>query len=268
MMGLKFMDEVPFTEVYIHGLIRDNNGQKMSKSKGNVLDPLDLIDGIDLESLVKKRTTSLMQPHMAPAIEKATRKEFPAGIPAFGCDALRFTFATLATNGRDIRFDLGRIKGNRNFCNKLWNAARYVLLSTSEYEIRPVRPSSTADRWIMSRLQQMITEVRGHINSYRLDLASQCLYEFIWNEYCDWYLELSKPVLQTGSAEEQNATLYTLLRVLESSLRCVHPFMPFITEDIWQRLKTPLAIEGDSIMLQAFPGCNRCCRVSVTSGLN
>lgn len=253
MMGLKFMDEVPFTEVYIHGLIRDSSGQKMSKSKGNVLDPLDLIDGIDLESLVKKRTASLMQPHMAPAIEKATRKEFPAGIPAYGCDALRFTFATLATNGRDIRFDLGRIEGNRNFCNKLWNAARYVLLSTSDHEICPVRPSSTADRWIMSRLQQMIAEVTGHINSYRLDLASQRLYEFIWNEYCDWYLELSKPVLQTGSAEEKNVTRYTLLRVLESSLRCVHPFMPFITEEIWQRLKTPLAIEGDSIMLQAFP---------------
>ncbi len=253
MMGLKFMDDVPFHEVYIHGLIRDASGQKMSKSKGNVLDPLDLINGIELEPLVKKRTTGLMQPHMAPEIEKATRRDFPDGIGAFGCDALRFTFATLATNGRDIRFDLGRIEGNRNFCNKLWNAARYVLLSTADHEVQSTSPASATDRWIMSRLQRMIAEVGKHIDGYRLDLASQRLYEFIWNEYCDWYLELSKPVLQTGSVEEQNATRYTLLHVLECSLRSLHPFMPFITEEIWQRLKAPLAIEGDSIMLQPFP---------------
>lgn len=253
MMGLKFMGDVPFREVYIHGLIRDSHGQKMSKSKGNVLDPIDLIDGIELEALVKKRTTGLMQPHMAPAIEKATRKDFPEGLQAFGCDALRFTFATLATNGRDIRFDLGRIEGNRNFCNKLWNAARYVLMNTSGHAVHPITPSSAADRWIMSRLHKMVAVVRTHINEYRLDLASQHLYEFFWNEYCDWYLELSKPVLQMGNADERNATRYTLLRVLECSLRALHPIMPFITEEIWQRLRVPLALEGESIMLQAFP---------------
>jgi len=253
MMGLKFMGDVPFREVYIHGLIRDSHGQKMSKSKGNVLDPIDLIDGIELEPLVKKRMTGLMQPHMAPAIEKFTRADFPEGIQAFGCDALRFTFAILATNGRDISFDLGRIEGNRNFCNKLWNAARYVLMSSSDHVIQAVTPSSAADRWIVSRLNSMIKEVRGHIDEYRLDLASQRLYEFIWNEYCGWYLELSKPVLQKGNSDEQNATRYTLLYVLESSLRCLHPIMPFITEEIWQRLKAPLNIEGESIMLQAYP---------------
>jgi len=253
MMGLKFMGDVPFREVYIHGLIRDSHGQKMSKSKGNVLDPIDLIDGIELEPLVKKRATGLMQPHMAPAIEKITREDFPSGIQAFGCDALRFTFAALATNGRDIRFDLGRIEGYRNFCNKLWNAARYVLMSTSDHEVRAVPASSASDRWIISRAHHMIANVRGHIDEYRLDLAAQRLYEFVWNEYCDWYLELSKPVLQKGSEDEQNATRYTLLHVLESSLRCLHPVMPFITEEIWQMLKTPLGIEGESIMLQAFP---------------
>jgi valyl-tRNA synthetase len=253
MMGLKFMGDVPFREVYIHGLIRDSHGQKMSKSKGNVLDPIDLIDGIALEPLVQKRTTGLMQPQMAPAIEKATRREFPDGLQAFGCDALRFTFAAMATNGRDLRFDLGRIEGNRNFCNKLWNAARYVLMSTAEHTVSPVSPSSAADRWIMSRLNDMTGEVSRHINDYRLDLAGQRLYEFIWNEYCDWYLELSKPVLQSGSVEEQNATRYTLLHVLETSLRVLHPIMPFITEEIWQRLREPLALDGETIMLQPYP---------------
>jgi valyl-tRNA synthetase len=253
MMGLKFMGDVPFREVYIHGLIRDSHGQKMSKSKGNVLDPIDLIDGIELEPLVQKRSTGLMQPHMAPAIEKVTREDFPDGIQAFGCDALRFTFATLATNGRDVRFDLGRIEGSRNFCNKLWNAARYVLMSTADHGVQAVAPSSAADQWIISRLHRMTGDVRTHIDEYRLDLAAQRLYEFIWNEYCDWYLELSKPVLQKGSSDEQNATRYTLLYVLESSLRILHPFMPFITEEIWQRLKAPLDISGDSIMLEAFP---------------
>jgi len=253
MMGLKFMGDVPFREVYIHGLIRDAQGQKMSKSKGNVLDPIDLIDGIELDALIKKRTTGLMRPQMAPVIEKSIRTHFPNGTSAFGCDALRFTFAALATTGRDIRFDLGRLEGNRNFCNKLWNAARYVLMNTSDHQVQAVPPSSAADRWIVSRMHEMIGAVRGHINVYRLDLASQRLYEFIWNEYCDWYLELSKPVLQTGSSEEKNATRYTLLHVLECSLRTLHPIMPFITEEIWQRLKQPLGIEGDSIMLQAFP---------------
>jgi len=253
MMGLKFMGDVPFREVYVHGLIRDAKGQKMSKSKGNVLDPLDLIDGIGLEALIKKRTTGLMQPQMAPMIEKSIREHFPDGTSAYGCDALRFTFAALATTGRDIRFDLGRIESNRNFCNKLWNAARYVLISTSDQKVSPAPPVSTIDRWIMSRLHRTIADVREHIGNYRLDLASQRLYEFIWNEYCDWYLELSKSVLQSGNNDAQNATRYTLLRVLESCLRTLHPFMPFITEEIWQRLRAPLSIEGDSIMLQPYP---------------
>jgi valyl-tRNA synthetase len=253
MMGLKFMDDVPFRTIYIHGLIRDGHGQKMSKSKGNVLDPIDLIDGIELEPLVKKRTTGLMQPQMAPAIEKATRKEFPDGIPAFGTDALRFTFAALATTGRDIRFDLGRIEGYRNFCNKLWNAARFVLMQT---EGKPVEASSDPgliDRWIVSRMNRMLTEVEEQLSAFRLDLAAQALYEFIWNEYCDWYLELSKATMQSDDAAAQAATRHTLLHVLETSLRALHPIMPFITEDIWQRVKPLLGIEGDTIMLQPFP---------------
>jgi len=257
MMGIKFMGDVPFREVYVHGLIRDAHGQKMSKSKGNVLDPLDLIDGISLEDMVRKRTTGLMQPHMAPLIEKNIRQNFPEGTSAYGCDALRFTFAALATNGRDIRFDLGRVDGYRNFCNKLWNAARFVLMSTAGHEVRAVPQTSPADRWILSRMNHMVAEVRRHIDEYRLDLASQRLYEFIWNEYCDWYLELSKPVIYKGSEDERNASRYTLLHVLECSLRALHPFMPFVTEEIWQRLKTPLQIEGDSIMLQPYPAAGQ-----------
>ncbi len=260
MMGLRFAGDVPFREIYIHGLIRDSQGQKMSKSKGNVLDPIDLIDGIELEPLVAKRTSGLMQPHMAPKIEKATRKEFPDGIPAFGCDALRFTFASLATNGRDIRFDLGRIEGNRNFCNKIWNATRYVLMQTEGQDVAAPEPQdlSLVDRWIVSRQGAMLRELDGHIASYRMDLASQCLYEFVWNEYCDWYLELTKPVLQDGTASQQNATRHTLLTILEIALRAMHPFMPFITEEIWQRVAPLLGITGgesgaDSIMIQPWP---------------
>jgi valyl-tRNA synthetase len=253
MLGLRFMGDVPFRQVYIHGLIRDAQGQKMSKSKGNVLDPIDLIDGIDLESLVAKRTSGLMQPQMAPAIEKATRREFPDGIIAYGCDALRFTFASLATTGRDIRFDMGRIEGYRNFCNKLWNAARYVLMQTDGHEIRPAGALSLTDRWIRSRAGAMLAEVEEHIESYRMDLAAHSLYEFTWNEFCDWYVELSKPALQAGSEEQRNATRATLLEVLEMTLRALHPFMPFISEEIWQRLRDPLGLEGDSIMIQSWP---------------
>jgi len=253
MMGLRFMDDVPFRTVYIHGLIRDAHGQKMSKSKGNVLDPLDLIDGIELEPLIAKRTTGLMQPEMAPAIEKATRREFPDGIPAYGTDALRFTFAALATTGRDIRFDLGRIEGNRNFCNKLWNAARFVLMQTAGEQVTHGDQKSVIDRWILSRMYRMVTEVENQLVDYRLDLAAQALYEFTWNEYCDWYLEFAKAALQSPDAVTRATTRHTLLTVLETTLRTLHPIMPFITEEIWQRVRPALGIEGETIMLQPFP---------------
>ncbi len=253
MLGLKFMHDVPFRTVYIHGLIRDGQGQKMSKSKGNVLDPIDLIDGIELEDLVQKRTSGLMQPHMAPMIEKATRTEFPAGIPAFGTDALRFTFAGLATTGRDIRFDLGRMEGNRNFCNKLWNAARFVLLQTEGQRIAAAEQPGSVDRWVLARMHRMVAAVESHFAEFRLDLASQVLYEFIWNEYCDWYLEFTKPVLQGTDEQAKAATRHTLLSVLETTLRTLHPIMPFISEEIWQRIRDLLGISGDSIMLQQFP---------------
>jgi valyl-tRNA synthetase len=255
MMGLKFTDEVPFRDVYITGLIRDHDGQKMSKSKGNILDPLDLIDGCELEALVSKRTTGLMQPQMKPKIEAATRKQFPQGIPEFGTDALRFTFAALASTGRDIRFDLGRIEGYRNFCNKLWNAARYVMMNVEAPPATDSKPAfSLPDRWIRSRLGQTIADFREHLESYRLDLAARDLYEFTWNEYCDWYLELSKPVLQgDGGEREKSATRMTLVAVLENLLRCLHPIMPFVTEEIWQKAGPLAGARGDTIMLQAFP---------------
>jgi len=270
MMGLKFMGDVPFREVYVHGLIRDGEGQKMSKSKGNVIDPLDIVDGIALEALVSKRTTGLMQPHLAPGIEKSTRKQFPEGIAAFGTDALRFTFASLATQSRDIRFDLARVGGYRNFCNKLWNAARFVLLMTEGDAAAAAAQDaatagaqsnaalSVADRWITSRLGETLRAVDTAFADYRFDYAASALYEFTWYEFCDWYLELVKPVLQDASATPaaRAAARRTLLSTLEALLRALHPLMPFITEEIWQRV-APLSGQtperNATIMLARWP---------------
>ena len=258
MMGLKFMDEVPFREVYIHGLVRDADGQKMAKSKGNILDPLDLIDGIELEALVSKRTAGLMRPQDAARIEKATRREFPEGIAGYGTDALRFTFASLASPGRNINFDVGRIGGYRNFCNKLWNAARYVLMNCGEQRFEgPVTGVTLAEpeRWIWSRLNAAIAETTAAIHAYRFDLAAQAIYTFTWDEYCDWYLEMSKRVLTNPGADAaaRYGTCFTLARVLEMLLRLAHPFMPFITEEIWQRVKPFCGPVGNTIMLEPFP---------------
>ena len=258
MMGLKFTGDVPFHKIYIHGLVRDSHGQKMSKSKGNVLDPIDLIDGIELEPLVRKRTSGLMQPDMATKIEDTTRREFPDGIPPFGTDALRFTFAALASTGRDIKFDLGRIEGYRNFCNKLWNAARYVLMNTANKDCSHNGEDITlslADRWILNRLQHAIQQTTDAMNSYRFDHAAQTIYEFTWSEYCDWYLELSKVVINDSHSTETQlrGARHTLVQALETLLRLAHPLMPFITEEIWQRVKHLAGREGDTIMLQPFP---------------
>jgi len=254
MMGIKFMGDVPFREVYIHGLIRDQDGQKMSKSKGNVLDPLDLIDGVDLDTLLEKRTTGLMQEHLKPQIEKTTRKQFPNGIDQYGADALRFTFASLATTGRDIRFDLGRIEGYKNFCNKLWNAARYVLMNTEELDDGDVELSA-ADRWIRARFDATVATVHRNFDGYRLDLVAQAIYEFTWHEFCDWYLELSKPVLQSDSSSTaaRRGTRRTLVDLLEGLLRLLHPIMPFVTEEIWQQVAPRTGIDAPTIMLRPYP---------------
>jgi len=260
MFGLKFMDgQVPFREVYVHGLVRDGHGQKMSKSKGNILDPLDLIDGIDTGTLVEKRTTGLMQPQMAKAIGEATRKEFPDGISAHGTDSLRFTFASLATTGRNINFDLGRIGGYRNFCNKLWNAARYVLMNTRDADVSgdyiEAGDLSVADRWIIARLQQVTGEVHQAVAAYRFDNMARTLHGFLWDEYCSWYLELNKVVLSnpSASAGERRASRQTMVHVLEASLRLIHPIMPFISEALWQRLAEVAGIKGQSVMIQRLP---------------
>ena len=257
MMSLHFVDEVPFHTVYVHGLVRDGEGQKMSKSKGNVIDPIDLIDGISLEALVTKRTSGMMQPQLAEKVAKSTRTHFPDGIPGYGTDALRFTFYSLASTGRDIKFDMNRMEGYRNFCNKLWNATRYVLMNCEGKDcgLDNSGKLSLADRWIISRLQQTAADTQAAIDSYRFDHAAQTLYDFVWNEYCDWYLELSKPVLWDDNADETilKGTRQTLIQVLECTLRLLHPLMPFITEEIWQTVAPIAGRSGKTIMLAPWP---------------
>ncbi|MBK9493471.1 MAG: valine--tRNA ligase [Xanthomonadales bacterium] len=254
MMTDHFTAQVPFKHVYITGLVRDRDGQKMSKSKGNVLDPIDLIDGIALDDLVAKRTAGLMQPQMEAKIEKATRKEYPDGIPAFGADALRFTFASLATHGRDIKFDLQRCEGYKNFCNKLWNAARFALMNCEDVSFSGQPPAqSDAERWILARLDRMLAEVHTQFDAYRFDLASQALYEFTWNEFCDWFLEFAKPAFGSDDHALAQSTRHTLLHVLETLLRALHPLIPFVTEEIWQYVAPKLGRQAASISSQAYP---------------
>lgn len=264
MMTMHFMKnedgtpQVPFKTVYVHGLVRDGEGQKMSKSKGNVLDPLDLIDGVDLETLVQKRTTGLMNPKQAAKIEKSTRKEFPEGIQAYGTDAVRFTFCALANTGRDIKFDMKRVEGYRNFANKIWNATRFVMMNCEQQPIgQEFRQDlwELPEQWIVSRLQKAEAAVQQAFATYRLDLAAQAIYEFIWNEYCDWYVELTKPVLndENVSTERKAEVRRVLLSVMEASLRLAHPIMPFLTEEIWQTLAPMIGLQGETIMLAQYP---------------
>jgi len=261
MLSTHLTGQIPFKTVYVHGLVRDGQGQKMSKSKGNVLDPLDIVDGISLDELLEKRTSGMMQPKLAEKIAKQTRAEFPEGIAAYGTDALRFTNLALASTGRDIKFDMGRVEGYRNFCNKLWNAANFVIENTDGQDTgvngEPV-DLSPVDRWIISALQRCEQDVTRHLDAFRFDLAAQALYEFIWDEYCAWYLELVKPVLWDDNApvERQRGTRRTLVRVLEVILRLAHPFMPFITEEIWQRIKAQAGVSGETLMLQPWPVAN------------
>ncbi|MEL7558958.1 valine--tRNA ligase [Stutzerimonas chloritidismutans] len=261
MLSTHLTGQIPFKTVYVHGLVRDGQGQKMSKSKGNVLDPLDIVDGITLDELLQKRTSGMMQPKLAEKIAKQTRTEFPEGIASYGTDALRFTFCSLASTGRDVKFDMGRVEGYRNFCNKIWNAANFVFENTEDKDTgindEPVELSSV-DRWIISSLQRTEAEVTRQLEAFRFDLAAQALYEFIWDEYCAWYLELVKPVLwdEAASVERQRGTRRTLVRVLETALRLAHPFMPFITEEIWQRVAPLAGKSGPTLMLQSWPEFN------------
>ncbi len=254
MMGLRFMDDVPFRHVYIHPLVRDQEGQKMSKSKGNILDPIDLVDGVDLETLLEKRTSGMMQTHLKSRVEQVTRAEFPDGIQPYGTDALRYTFASLATMGQDVRFDLGRIEGYHRFCNKLWNAAAYVFRQLAERADGDLR-LTVADRWILSRLNRTVDEVHKAYASYRLDLMAQALYDFTWHEFCDWYVELTKPILTSGDADaaEQRAARATLAEVLGGLCKLLHPLIPFVTEEIWLKLCAKTDVESATVMLERMP---------------